>query len=95
MENQAPDHPDLDINEDLTKEQLDALLKLFSGKKQKESTGNRRLRIFRYLYKHPEARGHGGRKEISKALGIPPSTVSDDIKFIEKQAKEIKKIIEM
>lgn len=91
VEAQTAYYPSTDTDDNFMPDQLDALLKLFSGKKQKKSTGERRLKVFLYRYHHREACQHGGQKIISEKLGIPETTVSNDLQFIEVHATQIKK----
>lgn len=95
VEAQTAYHQPTDIDEGFTSNQLDALVKLFSGEKRKKSTGERRLEVFLYRYHHQEACQHGGQKIISERLGLPETTVSNDIQFIEEHADPIKKIMRL
>lgn len=73
-----------EINSELPKALIDAL---------DEVIGERRRRIVVYCYKHERDINEWGiQKEISEALEIPRTTVSDEIRVIKEHATEIKEI---
>jgi hypothetical protein len=74
----------LEIDEDFTQEQLNAL---------DQALGETGRKIFVYRYQHQEIVGRGEGKIIARALEYTPSTVSKYLKIIEAKASMIKKIM--